>query len=130
MSSNVILSFLRLPDVYTQFRKSVEGSSKVRPCMEMPARFNPLPEGLEEGDIPSMEQLGVKGKHPIYNLSEFYVEFRVNLDVVKEIVSDFTCACLNFRSWYKFDYILVAYVCWLLVSCMSFYLQISLESNI
>ncbi|XP_052769683.1 cryptochrome DASH-like [Mya arenaria] len=50
----------QLPDVYTMFRKRVEGGCQVRPCMEMPKRLNALPEGLEEGAIPTMEELGVK----------------------------------------------------------------------
>ena len=49
--------------MYTQFRKQVEGGSKVRQPFEMPAQLNPLPEGLEEGDIPTMEALGVKGNY-------------------------------------------------------------------
>lgn len=37
----------RLPDVYTQFRKAAETQSRVRP----------LPQGLEEGAIPTAEDL-------------------------------------------------------------------------
>ena len=54
--------YCRLPDVYTQFRKQVEGGCKVRQPIEMPAQLNPLPPGIEEGEIPSSQQLGVKGK--------------------------------------------------------------------
>lgn len=56
-----LLTFYRLPDVYTQFRKRVEGGCGVRKCLELPERVNPLPEGIEEGDIPTMQQLGVEG---------------------------------------------------------------------
>ncbi|KAL4238250.1 hypothetical protein ACF0H5_002963 [Mactra antiquata] len=50
----------RLPDVYTQFRKNVEGSCRVRQCIDLPEKLNPLPEGIEDGEIPSMEQLGLQ----------------------------------------------------------------------
>ena len=33
----------------------------MRQPIEMPAQLNPLPPGIEEGEIPSSEQLGVKG---------------------------------------------------------------------
>ncbi|KAK3093415.1 hypothetical protein FSP39_015400 [Pinctada imbricata] len=48
----------QLPDVYTQFRKRVEGQSPVRKCIVMPDKLNPLPEGIEAGDIPTVQQLG------------------------------------------------------------------------
>ena len=34
----------------------------MRQPIEMPAQLNPLPPGIEEGEIPTSEQLGVKGK--------------------------------------------------------------------
>uniref|UniRef100_A0A3Q1B5B7 Cryptochrome DASH n=1 Tax=Amphiprion ocellaris TaxID=80972 RepID=A0A3Q1B5B7_AMPOC len=46
-----------LPDVYTQFRKAVEAQSRVRPVFPSPDKLNPLPSGLEEGAIPSAEDL-------------------------------------------------------------------------
>ena len=52
----------RLPDVYTEFRKAVEGGCKVRSCVDLPDKLNPLPAGVEEGDIPSMTDLGVEGR--------------------------------------------------------------------
>ena len=56
------MTSFRLPDVYTQFRKQVEGGSKVRAPLEMPEQLNPLPTGVEDGEIPSMESLGVNGE--------------------------------------------------------------------
>ncbi|XP_054893666.1 cryptochrome DASH [Poeciliopsis prolifica] len=47
----------RLPDVYTEFRKAVESQSRVRPVLLTPERLNPLPPGLEEGTIPTAEDL-------------------------------------------------------------------------
>ncbi|XP_061876638.1 cryptochrome DASH-like [Entelurus aequoreus] len=47
----------RLPDVYTQFRKEVESRSQVRPEFPTPDRLKPLPQGLQEGVIPSMADL-------------------------------------------------------------------------
>ena len=61
MTTSRITFSLRLPDVYTQFRKRVEGGCRVRKCVDMPNTLNPLPEGIDEGEIPTMEQLGVKG---------------------------------------------------------------------
>lgn len=53
---------LRTPDVYTQFRKRVESQAPVRKCLDMPKSFRPLPEGVEEGEIPTNKDLGVEGK--------------------------------------------------------------------
>ncbi|XP_068790260.1 cryptochrome DASH-like isoform X2 [Struthio camelus] len=50
----------RLPDVYTQFRKAVETEAKVRPTLHMADQLKPLPPGMEEGCIPTMEDLGQK----------------------------------------------------------------------
>ncbi|XP_025907701.1 cryptochrome DASH-like [Nothoprocta perdicaria] len=50
----------RLPDVYTQFRKVVETEAKVRPTLHMATQLKPLPPGVEEGCIPTMEDLGQK----------------------------------------------------------------------
>eukprot|EP00064_Thunnus_orientalis_P007326 superscaffoldBa00000805_g7346 len=47
----------RLPDVYTQFRKAVETQSRVRPVFPTPEQLKPLPSGLEEGAIPTAEDL-------------------------------------------------------------------------
>uniref|UniRef100_A0A8C1U787 Cryptochrome DASH n=1 Tax=Cyprinus carpio TaxID=7962 RepID=A0A8C1U787_CYPCA len=47
-----------LPDVYTQFRKVVEGQGRVRPVLSTPGQVKPLPLGLEEGTIPTFEGLG------------------------------------------------------------------------
>ncbi|KAG7259523.1 hypothetical protein CRUP_014149 [Coryphaenoides rupestris] len=48
----------RLPDVYTQFRKAVETQSRVRPLIVSPDQLRPLPPGLEEGALPTLEDLG------------------------------------------------------------------------
>ncbi|XP_061166164.1 eIF-2-alpha kinase GCN2-like [Saccostrea echinata] len=48
------------PDVYTQFRKRVEAQAPVRKCLGMPESFKPLPQGVEEGDIPTNKDLGVE----------------------------------------------------------------------
>ncbi|KAI2649019.1 Cryptochrome DASH [Labeo rohita] len=47
-----------LPDVYTQFRKAVEGQGRVRPVLSTPEQVKSLPLGLEEGPIPTFEGLG------------------------------------------------------------------------
>ncbi|XP_077238506.1 cryptochrome 3 isoform X2 [Tasmannia lanceolata] len=53
-----------LPDVYTQFRKSVESKCSIRGCYKLPSSLGPLPSnGLDEiggwGCIPSLDQLGI-----------------------------------------------------------------------
>ena len=52
----------RLPDVYTQFRKAVETQSRVRPLFPTPEQLKPLPQGLEEGVIPTAADLQQTGK--------------------------------------------------------------------
>ncbi|KAL8153131.1 hypothetical protein V2J09_010891 [Rumex salicifolius] len=46
-----------LPDVYTQFRKSVESTSNVRGCIKMPLSLGPTPEIEDWGTIPTLQQL-------------------------------------------------------------------------
>ena len=53
---------VRLPDVYTQFRKAVETQSRVRPVFPTPEQLKPLPSGLEEGAIPTAEDLQQTGE--------------------------------------------------------------------
>lgn len=45
-----------LPDVFTQFRKGVEKSSKIRPVLPSPEPFAPL-NGIPLGNLPSLEEL-------------------------------------------------------------------------
>uniref|UniRef100_A0A7N0TB22 Cryptochrome DASH n=1 Tax=Kalanchoe fedtschenkoi TaxID=63787 RepID=A0A7N0TB22_KALFE len=48
-----------LPDVYTQFRKSVESKSSIRGCLKMPKALGPPPPNVDDwGCVPSMDQLG------------------------------------------------------------------------
>uniref|UniRef100_A0A671L8Z5 Cryptochrome DASH-like n=1 Tax=Sinocyclocheilus anshuiensis TaxID=1608454 RepID=A0A671L8Z5_9TELE len=47
-----------LPDIYTQFRKVVEGQGRVRPVLSTPEQVKALPLGLDEGTIPTFEGLG------------------------------------------------------------------------
>lgn len=54
-----------LPDIYTQFRKGVEFSCKVRPALKMPTQMGPLPENVADkigapGDVPIVSELGLK----------------------------------------------------------------------
>ncbi|KAI3909142.1 hypothetical protein MKW98_012879 [Papaver atlanticum] len=53
-----------LPDIYTQFRKSIESKCAIRGCFKLPPSIGPLPSndlgkigGL--GDVPLLDQLGV-----------------------------------------------------------------------
>lgn len=59
----LLLFCVRLPDVYTQFRKAVETQSRVRPLIVSPDQLRPLPPGLEEGALPTLEDLGQSGKN-------------------------------------------------------------------
>ncbi|CAN6452719.1 unnamed protein product [Victoria cruziana] len=54
-----------LPDVYTQFRKSVESNCKIRSCFKVPEMLGPLPDNTMDqvggwGSIRSVEQLGMQ----------------------------------------------------------------------
>ncbi|XP_058113578.1 cryptochrome DASH, chloroplastic/mitochondrial [Magnolia sinica] len=53
-----------LPDVYTQFRKSVESKCTIRGCYKLPTSLGPLPSiSLDEiggwGHVPSLDELGL-----------------------------------------------------------------------
>ncbi|XP_031561645.1 cryptochrome DASH-like [Actinia tenebrosa] len=53
-------SIKKVPNVYTEFRKNVERHSGVRSTIKMPDRMKPLPDGIEPGNIPTFDELGVK----------------------------------------------------------------------
>ncbi|KAL9439789.1 hypothetical protein AB3S75_018628 [Citrus x aurantiifolia] len=48
-----------LPDVYTQFRKSIEAKCTVRGCIRIPSSFGPPPGVVDWGSVPLIEQLGL-----------------------------------------------------------------------
>lgn len=52
--------------MYTQFRKAVETQGRVRPLIPAPEQLRPVPPGLEEGAIPTAEDLGQTGEHAAY----------------------------------------------------------------
>ena len=58
----------KLPDVYTQFRKSVEGSAEVRNLATVPEQFKPLPEGLESTNVPTLKDIGFNDE-PTYDVA-------------------------------------------------------------
>lgn len=70
---------VRLPDVYTQFRKAVETQSRVRPEFPTPEQLKPLPSGLDEGAIPTAEDLQQTGEH--------WLSYWLNLSSLIHIVS-------------------------------------------
>ena len=47
-----------VPDVYTNFRKGVEKKSQVRPTIDKPTSLPPLPEDIEPGTVPTLDDLG------------------------------------------------------------------------
>jgi len=51
-----------LPDIFTQFRKSIERRIKVRDSFPRPNALSALPEDLERGHIPCLKQLGLEDK--------------------------------------------------------------------
>jgi len=50
-----------IPDVYTSFRKAVEKQSRVRSALAAPASLPALPDDLEPGTIPTLDDLDVEG---------------------------------------------------------------------
>ncbi|ONI34095.1 hypothetical protein PRUPE_1G462400 [Prunus persica] len=51
---------LSLPDVYTQFRKSIEAKCTVRGCIKLPAFLGPPPSIGDWGCVPSLDQFGLQ----------------------------------------------------------------------
>ncbi|KAJ7561774.1 hypothetical protein O6H91_03G040700 [Diphasiastrum complanatum] len=54
----------KLPDVYTQFRKAVESTCKIRSCFKLPLSLAPLPKDMIDkiggiGKIPNLSELGL-----------------------------------------------------------------------
>ncbi|KAL2236833.1 UNVERIFIED_CONTAM: Cryptochrome DASH, chloroplastic/mitochondrial [Sesamum indicum] len=53
-------SCMSLPDVYTQFRKSVESKSVIRSCFKVPASLGPAPDVKDWGHVPEISSLGLQ----------------------------------------------------------------------
>ncbi|XP_011008670.1 PREDICTED: cryptochrome DASH, chloroplastic/mitochondrial [Populus euphratica] len=49
-----------IPDVYTQFRKSVEAKCSIRSCAKISMSLGPAPRVEDWGCVPSIEQLGLQ----------------------------------------------------------------------
>jgi len=47
-----------IPELFTSFRKQIEKHSTVNPVLRSPQSLRPLPDGLDVGEIPTIEQLG------------------------------------------------------------------------
>ncbi|XP_030475510.1 cryptochrome DASH, chloroplastic/mitochondrial isoform X1 [Syzygium oleosum] len=52
-------STAHLPDVYTQFRKSVESKCRIRDCIKVPKYLGPAPSTNDWGCVPTLKQLGI-----------------------------------------------------------------------
>ncbi|KAK9099752.1 hypothetical protein Scep_023182 [Stephania cephalantha] len=66
-----------LPDVYTQFRKSVESKCTIRGCLKLPSSLGPLPssnlnETGEWGYVPSLRELGLQEQKANYKRNVFH----------------------------------------------------------
>lgn len=53
-----------VPDVFTHFRRAVEKESPVRAATPAPSSVPPLPNGIDPGSIPSVEDLGLRPPAP------------------------------------------------------------------
>ncbi|KAG5394383.1 hypothetical protein IGI04_024346, partial [Brassica rapa subsp. trilocularis] len=51
---------LDLPDMYTQFRKSVEAKCRIRSSTRIPISLGPTPSVDNWGDVPTLGQLGIE----------------------------------------------------------------------
>ncbi|KAL0738574.1 hypothetical protein Bca4012_014784 [Brassica carinata] len=51
---------LDLPDIYTQFRKSVEAKCRIRSSTRIPISLGPTPSVDNWGDVPTLSQLGIE----------------------------------------------------------------------
>ncbi|WZZ84924.1 hypothetical protein YC2023_113503 [Brassica napus] len=51
---------LELPDIYTQFRKSVEANCRIRSSTRIPVSIGPTPCVDNWGDVPTLGQLGLE----------------------------------------------------------------------
>ncbi|CAN8252225.1 unnamed protein product [Cochlearia groenlandica] len=49
-----------LPDVYTQFRKTVEANCRIRSSTRIPISLGPIPSVDNWGDVPTLSQLGIE----------------------------------------------------------------------
>jgi deoxyribodipyrimidine photo-lyase len=49
-----------LPEVFTDFRKQVEKDCGIEQPLSAPTQLQPLPEGIERGDLPTLTDLGLE----------------------------------------------------------------------
>jgi deoxyribodipyrimidine photo-lyase len=49
----------QVPELFTTFRKAVENESTVRPIVVGPQQLSPLPAGVNPGEIPTLDSLGL-----------------------------------------------------------------------
>ena len=53
--------YCRVHSIYTHFRNKMEKNCQVRPEIDTPKTLPPLPDGIEEGDIPSVTDFNLTG---------------------------------------------------------------------
>ncbi|MGI0482708.1 DASH family cryptochrome [Geminocystis sp. CENA526] len=56
--SQLPFSISQIPDLFTNFRKSVEKKSKIDSCVNIPQKIPPIPH-INIGEIPTLKQLGL-----------------------------------------------------------------------
>lgn len=54
----------QLPELFTQFRKDVEGRSTISQPLPRPDRLPPLPEGIDPGPLPTLADLDITPPSP------------------------------------------------------------------
>lgn len=54
----------KLPEVFTQFRKKVEAQSTIYDAFPRPPAIPGLPEGVDPGKLPSLQDLGLESPEP------------------------------------------------------------------
>ncbi|KAK4490884.1 hypothetical protein RD792_001599 [Penstemon davidsonii] len=67
-----------LPDVYTQFRKSVESKSVVRGCIKIPTSLGPPPNVGDWGCIPEITSLELRQEKACFCSSSLYIYIYIN----------------------------------------------------
>uniref|UniRef100_A0A0D3E1F1 Photolyase/cryptochrome alpha/beta domain-containing protein n=1 Tax=Brassica oleracea var. oleracea TaxID=109376 RepID=A0A0D3E1F1_BRAOL len=68
---------LDLPDIYTQFRKSVEANCRIRSSTRIPVSIGPTPCVDNWGDVPTLGQLGLEPQE--VNLPEKIFSLYINV---------------------------------------------------
>ncbi|CAN1825531.1 Cryptochrome DASH, chloroplastic/mitochondrial [Linum perenne] len=110
-----------IPDIYTQFRKTVEAKSAVRECLKLPLSLAPPPPAVDDwGSLPSMVSKGMRfvgGETAA--LSRVYDYFWKKSELRSSVIQDLVCKYKETRNGMLGSDYSTKFSPWLASGCIS-----------